>query len=94
MPFPTSAKLRELVSYGSLPALYAYSLREAVCSANARYSIGRATVSFSGSEQTVGACGKVAWSWHMESKEGGGTGTVTCTYRGQSKSAAVSFTIG
>jgi hypothetical protein len=42
----------------------------------------------------VGSSGKVGWSWHMESKGSGGTGTVTCSLRGQSKSAAATFTIG
>jgi hypothetical protein len=30
----------------------------------------------------------------MESKGNGGTGTVTCTLRGQSRSAAATFSIG
>jgi hypothetical protein len=71
-----------------------YSSPGAVCTASVVYSTGRAPVSFSGSAQTVGGRGKVGWSWHMESKGSGGTGTVTCTLRGQSKSATVSFAIG
>jgi hypothetical protein len=82
------------VSYGSYPTLYAYSSPGAVCTASVVYSTGRAPVSFSGSAQTVGGSGKVGWSWHMESKGTGGTGTASCTYRGQSKSATASFSIG
>jgi hypothetical protein len=81
-------------SYGSYPTLYAYSSQGAVCTASVLYSTGRAPVSFSGTSQTIGSSGKVGWSWHMESKGSGGTGTVTCTLRGQSKSATASFTIG
>jgi hypothetical protein len=82
------------VSYGSYPTLYAYSSPGAVCTASVLYSTGRAPVSFSGSAQTVDASGKVGWSWHMESKGSGGTGTVTCTLHGQSKGAVATFTIG
>jgi hypothetical protein len=82
------------VSYGSYPTLYAFSSPGAACTASVLYSTGRAPVSFSGSEQTVGGSGKVGWSWHMESKGSGGTGTVTCTLRGQSKSATANFSIG
>jgi hypothetical protein len=82
------------VSYGSYPTLYAYSSLGAVCTASVLYSTGRAPVSFSGAAQTVGSSGKVGWSWHMESKGTGGSGTVTCTLQGQSKSATASFTIG
>jgi hypothetical protein len=82
------------VSYGSYPTLYAYTSPGAVCSASVVYSTGRAPVSFSGSPQPVGGSGKVGWSWHMESKGSGGMGCVTCTLRGQSKSATASFSIG
>jgi hypothetical protein len=82
------------VSYGSYPTLYAYTSPGAVCTASVVYSTGRAPVSFSGSPQTVGGSGKVGWSWHMESKGSGGTGTVTCTLRGQNKSATADFTMG
>ena len=56
------------------------------------YSTGRAPVSFNGAAQTIGGSGKVGWSWHMESKGSGGT--VTCTLRGQRKSATANFSIG
>jgi hypothetical protein len=82
------------VSYGSYPTLYAYSSPGAVRSANVLYSTGRAPVSFSGAAQTVGSSGKVGWSWHMESRGSGGTGTVVCTLRGQSRSATATFFIG
>jgi hypothetical protein len=82
------------VSYGSYPTLYAFSSPGAVCTASVLYSTGRAPVSFSGSSQTVRSSGKVGWSWHMESKGSGGNGTVTCTLRGQSKSATANFSIG
>jgi hypothetical protein len=82
------------VSFGSYPTLNAYSSPGAVCTAIVLYSTGHAPVSFSGSPQTVGSSGKVGWSWHMESKGSGGTGTVNCTLRGQSKSATANFSIG
>jgi hypothetical protein len=81
-------------SYGSYPTLYAYSSPGAVCTASVLYSTGRAPVSFNGAAQTVGSSGKVGWSWHMESKGTGGTGNVTCTLRGLSRSAAASLSIG
>jgi hypothetical protein len=82
------------VSYGAYPTLYAFSSPGASCTANVVYSTGRALVSFNGTAQTVGASGKVGWSWHMESKGSGGTGTVICTYQEQSRNASASFTIG
>lgn len=82
------------VSYGSYPTFYAYSSPGASCAASVMYSTGRAPASFSGAAQTVGASGRVGWSWHMESKGSGGTGTVTCTLGGESKSASASFSIG
>jgi hypothetical protein len=54
---------------------------------------GRAPMSFGDSAQTVRNSGKVGWSWHMESSGTSGTGTVTCSYRGQCKSATASFAI-
>jgi len=66
----------------------------AVSTASVQYSTGRTPVSFSGSAQTVGGSGRVGWSWHMESKGSGGTGAVTCSFRGQSKSVTASFSIG
>jgi hypothetical protein len=81
------------VSYGSYPTLYAFSSPGAVCTASVVYSTGRAPVSFNGAAQTVGSSGKAGWSWHMESRGSGGTGSVTCALRGQSKSATSSFTI-
>ena len=33
----------------------------------------------------------VAWTWHMESRGAGGTATVTCSWRGQSKTATTGF---
>jgi Replication-relaxation len=81
------------VSYGSYPTFNAFSSPGAVCTASVVYSTGRAPVSFNGSAQTVGSSGSVGWSWHMESKGSSGTGTVTCTLRGQSKSATANFII-
>ena len=82
------------VSYGAHPTLYAFSSPGASCKARVVYSSGRSPVGFTGAAQTVGSGDKVGWSWHMESKGSGGTGTVTCTLRGQSKSATAHFTIG
>jgi hypothetical protein len=82
------------IHYGQHASLTAHSVTWASCTASVVYSTGRHPVSFSGASQTVGASGAVSWSWHMESKGSGGTGTVTCTYRGSTKSATASFTIG
>jgi hypothetical protein len=82
------------VLYGQYATLTAHSLVGTSCSASVVYSTGRSPVSFNGSAQTVGASGSVSWSWHMESKGSSGIGTVTCTYRGATKSATANFTIG
>jgi hypothetical protein len=82
------------VGYGQYATLYARSVQGATCTASVLYSTGRAPRSFSGSQQTVGSSGTVSWQWHMESKGTGGTGTVTCSYRGASKTATANFTIG
>jgi hypothetical protein len=82
------------VSYGQYATLYAGSLAGAACTAAVIYSTGRSPVSFSGTAQTVGGSGTVGWQWHMESKGSSGTGTVTCSYKGASKSATASFIIG
>jgi hypothetical protein len=82
------------VRYGQYATLTAHTVQGASCTASVVYSTGRSPVSFNGSAQIVGAGGTVSWSWHMESKGSGGTGTVTCSYRGQSKTAMANFTIG
>ena len=81
------------VPYGSHPTLYARSTPGASCTAQVVYSTGRLPVSFDGSARTVGSSGIVGWSWHMESKGTGGTATVTCTLRGLTKTATMSFSI-
>jgi hypothetical protein len=82
------------VSYGQYATLFARSVQAATCTASVLYSTGRAPRSFSGSQQTVGGSGTVSWQWHMESKGSSGTGTVTCSFRGTSKTATASFTVG
>jgi len=81
------------VSYGANPTLYAKSTPGASCSAQVVYSTGRPPRSFDGSAKTVGSSGVVSWSWHMESKRTGGTATVSCSLRGQTKTATASFRI-
>lgn len=66
------------VRYGENATLTAHSIQGASCTASVVYSTGRSPVSFNGSTQTVGASATVSWSWHMESKGSGGTGTVAC----------------
>jgi len=82
------------VSYGAYPTLYAKSTPGASCSADVVYSTGRRPVSFDGSARTVGSSGVASWSWHMESKGSGGTATVSCSLRGQTKTATANFNIG
>ena len=81
------------VAYGAYPTLYARSSPGAVCTASVLYSTGYAPRSFDGSALTVGSGGVVAWTWHMESRGAGGTATVTCSWRGQSKTATTGFSI-
>jgi hypothetical protein len=84
----------ELVSYGSYATRYAKSTPGASCSADVVYATGRRPVSFDGSAKTVGSSGVVSWSWHMESKGSGGVATVSCSLRGQRKTATENFSIG
>lgn len=82
------------VSFGQYANLTAHSTPGARCSASVVYSTGRAPVSFNGFAQAVPARGSVSWIWHMESRGTGGTARVSCSYRGQTKSATASFSIG
>jgi hypothetical protein len=81
------------VAYGAYPTLYARTAAGAVCTASVLYSTGHPPRSFDGSAQTVGSSGVVGWTWAMESRGTGGTATVTCSFRGQTKSATASFSI-
>jgi len=80
--------------YGAHPTLYARTTPGATCTATVVYSMGRSPRSFSGYAQTVGRSGLVGWSWHEETRGSGGTGSVTCTYRGKRGSASASFSVG
>jgi len=80
--------------YGAHPTLYARTMSGATCTASVVYSTGRSPRSFDGYAQTVGRSGVVGWSWHEETRGSGGTGTVTCTYRGRSGRADASFSVG
>lgn len=82
------------VSYGSYATLSAQTSPRASCTANVRYSTGYPPRSFDGSARTAGSDGMVSWSWHMESKGSSGTGTVSCSLRGQTKTATTTFEIG
>jgi hypothetical protein len=53
-----------------------------------RSSTGYAPRSFDGSAQTVSSHGLAQWRWHMESRR-----TVTCSFEGQTRNAATSFSI-
>ena len=79
--------------YGARPTLYARSVPGARCSASVVYSTGRSPVSFGGYPQTVGTGGVVSWTWHEETSGTGGTATVTCAYRGQTRRAVATFAV-
>lgn len=81
------------VHYGEYATLTALTRHGANCTASVVYSAGRPPRFFAGAAQTAGPNGAASWQWHMESKGSGGTATVTCRYRGQSKTAAAGFTI-
>jgi hypothetical protein len=81
------------VSYGAYPALYARTVAGAVYTASVIYSTGHTPRSFDGSAQTVGSSGMVGWTWHLQSSGTGGTGTVTCSFHGQTRSAVTSFSV-
>jgi hypothetical protein len=73
--------------------LYARTVTGAVCTASVVYSTGHAPQSFDGSARTVGSSAVVSWTWHMASRGTAGTATVTCSFHGQTKSAATAFAI-
>jgi hypothetical protein len=79
--------------YGAHPALYAKTKPGATCSATVVYSTGRSPVSFDGSAREVGSSGTVSWSWHEETSGSGGTATVKCSYRGQTRAATAGFAV-
>ena len=79
--------------YGAYPTLYATSVMGAVCTASVVYSTGDGPRSFDGSARTVGRSGVVGWTWYMQSSGTGGTATVTCSFRGQTRSVTTSFSI-
>jgi hypothetical protein len=81
------------VPYESHATVYARTVAGAVCTASVVYATGRAPRSFNGAAQTVGSSGMVGWTWHMESRGTGGTATVTCSFRGQTRSVTTSFSI-
>jgi cardiolipin synthase A/B len=81
------------MSYNAYPTLTAYTNPGASCSAQVVYSTGRAPASFNGSAQTVPASGSVSWTWHEETKGTGGVATVTCSYKGATKSAEATFSV-
>jgi hypothetical protein len=80
--------------YGAYPTLYAKTNPGASCSASVVYSTGRSPVSFDGSARSVGGSGTVTWSWHEETSGSGGTARVMCSFRGQTKTATASFSVG
>jgi len=80
--------------YGAHPTLYARTIPGATCTASIVYFTGRSPQSFNGYAQMVGRSGLVGWSWHEETRGSGGTGNVTCTYRGKRGSASASFSVG
>jgi hypothetical protein len=82
------------VRYGHTATVTAKSVKGASCSAGVLYASGHAPKSFHGTAQTVGSRGSVSWSWTVDSKSSSGTVTVSCTYRGASRTTAVAFTIG
>jgi hypothetical protein len=81
------------VASGSTATVATKSSPGASCTASVTYSTGSHPRSFDGSARTVGNSGSVNWSWTVGSKGSGGTAKVTCTLRGQNKSATASFSI-
>jgi hypothetical protein len=79
--------------YNSYPTLYGSTLPGATCTASVIYNNGYRPTSFTGSQQTAGANGLVAWGWHEETTSTGGTGTVTCSFQGQAASASTTFIV-
>jgi hypothetical protein len=79
------------VFYGAYPTLYARSVMGAVCTASVVYSTGDGPQSFDGSARTIGRSGLAGWTWHMQSSGTGGTATVTCSFRGQTRSVTTRF---
>jgi hypothetical protein len=79
--------------YDAYPNLIAQTVPGAACVASVIYSTGYRPVSFSGGRRTVPRTGLVAWHWHEETSGNGGTGTVRCTYDGQTKSATANFIV-
>ncbi len=77
--------------YNAYPTLYARTVPGAGCTASVVYSTGRQPRSFDGSTRMAGGNGLVSWPWHEETTGSGGTASVQCTYRGQSKTVLASF---
>lgn len=98
LPSSSRVRLRASVSPGSMPynaypTLHAQTVPGAARTASVVYSIGRSPRSFDGSARTAGGNGLVRWTWHEEKRGSGGTVTVQCTYRGQSKTVQTSFSV-
>jgi cardiolipin synthase A/B len=81
------------MSYNAYPVLTAYTISGASCSAGVVYSTGRAPANFNGGTQTVPASGSVSWRWHEETKGTGGVATVTCNFKGATKTGQATFSI-
>jgi hypothetical protein len=79
--------------YDAYPTLYARSVMGALCTASVVYSTGDGPPSFDGSARTVGRSGVAGWTWHLQSSGTGGTATVTCSFRGQTRRVTTSFSI-
>jgi len=95
---PSAFLLRAWVSpnpmpYRAYPTLFARTIPGAGCSASVSYVSGQPATSFNGYVQIAGQSGSVTWSWHEETREGGGTAHVTCTFQGMLRSAQATFHI-
>jgi hypothetical protein len=53
----------------------------------------RATGGFNGSAQTVPASGSVSCNWYEETKGTGGVATVTCSFKGATKTGQATFSV-
>lgn len=79
--------------YNAYPTLYAQTVSGAICTASVVCSTGRSPRSFDGSIRTAGGNGVASWNWHEETRGSGGTATVQCTHRGQSKTVQASLSV-
>jgi len=78
--------------YNAQAAVNARTKVEATCTARVVYNNGRTPVSFHGDAE-VASSGVDTWSWHEQTRSGGGVATVTCAKGGTTHTGSVRFTV-